>query len=159
MGFKHVGKKVETSDFRVDKDLFLERTKATTDGKMNIALVSITGKLIPSFTAIATQALADDNDAITNANLIGGMLTITPTGNRTKQLPTGTNLTSAFSFETTYQFADVSIINLASATHKLTLSSAADTTSVGSLDILAATSGLFRFVNQGSNSITVYRIA
>ena len=39
MGFKHVGKKVETSDFRVDKDLFLERTKATTDGKMNIALV------------------------------------------------------------------------------------------------------------------------
>ena len=48
MAFKHIGKKVELASTRIDKDLFLERTKTVTNGKINLALVGTDGKVLPS---------------------------------------------------------------------------------------------------------------
>ena len=46
MAFKHIGKKVELASTRIDKDLFLERTKTVTNGKINeMALADTVGQI------------------------------------------------------------------------------------------------------------------
>lgn len=159
MGFKYFGKKVETSSTRIDKDLFLEKTKTLNQGKINLALVGVDGKVLPSNVSVFVSTLGDNNDAITELDLVKGIMKITPTTGRTKALPSAGTIIDAFNFTTDYQFIDISIINLASSgANTLTISAGADTTLHGNALVRATASGLFRIVKL-SSTIDIYRIA
>ena len=157
MAFKFVGKKVETSNTRIDKDLFLERTKTVSAGKMNIALVGIDGKVLPSNVSAFVSVLGDNNDAITTTDLIKGLMKITPTSNRTKAFPSASTIIDALNFTTDYQFVDISIINL-SGSNTVEVSAGANTTIHGNVTVATSSSGLFRIVKL-SSTIDIYRIA
>ena len=159
MSYRHVGKKVETSSTRIDKDLFLEKTKTVSQGKINLALVGTDGKVLPSNVSVFVSALGDNNDAVTTTDLIKGIMKITPTSARTKAFPDASSIISAFNFNTNYQFVDVSIMNLSSSgADTLEVGGGSDNTFHGNLVIRAATSAIFRIVNLDS-SLDIYRIA
>ena len=157
MAFKHIGKKVETSNTRIDKDLFLERTKTISTGKMNLALVGIDGKVLPSNVSAFVSVLGDNNDAITTTDLIKGLMKITPTSNRTKAFPSASTIIDALNFTTDYQFVDVSIINL-SGSNTVEVSAGTSVTIHGGVVVRNTASGLFKIVKL-SDTIDIYRIA
>ena len=157
MAFKHIGKKVETSNTRIDKDLFLERTKTVSAGKMNIALVGIDGKVLPSNVSAFVSILGDNNDAITTTDLIKGLMKITPTSSRTKAFPSASTIIDALNFTTDYQFVDVSIINL-SGSNTVEVSAGTNVTLHGNVTVATNSSGLFRIINF-SSAIEIIRIA
>ena len=157
MAFKFVGKKVETSNTRIDKDLFLERTKTVSAGKMNVALVGIDGKVLPSNVSAFVSVLGDNNDAITTTDLIKGLMKITPTSSRTKAFPSASTIIDALNFTTDYQFVDISIINL-SGSNTVEVSAGANTTIHGNVTVARSSSGLFKIVKL-SDTIDIYRIA
>ena len=158
MSFKYFGKKVETSSTRIDKDLFLEKTKTLSQGKINLALVAPDGKVLPSNVSVFVSTLGDNNDAITTTDLIRGIMKITPTSARTKAFPSASSIISPFGFITDYQFVDVSIINLGSSgTDTLELAAGADSTFHGNVIVRAAASALFRIVKL-SSAIDIYRL-
>ena len=158
MAFKHIGKKVELASTRIDKDLFLERTKTVTNGKINLALVAPDGKVLPSNVSVFVSTLGDNNDAITTTDLIRGIMKITPTSARTKAFPSASSIISAFGFTTDYQFVDVSIMNLSSSgTDTLELAAGADSTFHGNVIVRATASALFRIVKL-SSAIDIYRL-
>ena len=157
MAFKHIGKKVETSNTRIDKDLFLERTKTVSTGKMNLALVGIDGKVLPSNVSHAVSILGDNNDAITTTDLIKGLMKITPTGSRTKAFPSAGSIIEALNFKTEFQISDVSIINLAAA-NTVQVSAGANVTIHGNAVVRGGASGLFRIVALTS-AVEILRIA
>ena len=163
MGFKYVGKKVELANTRIDKDLFLNRSKATGNNKMNGALVDSTGKVLVSPAAFAlTTPLVDDNAAIPSVGFgAGKIFTITTTGTRSKALPATATLLEAIGLTVFYQFVDIPFINLGSS-GGLTISAGdSDTTITGSAIISNGESGLFRFIaNQtAADELKIYRIA
>ena len=157
MAFKHIGKKVETSNTRIDKDLFLERTKTISTGKMNLALVGIDGKVLPSNVSAFVSVLGDNNDAITTTDLIKGLMKITPTSSRIKAFPSAATVIDALNFTTEFQFSDVSIINL-SGSNTVEVSAGANITLHGNVTVATNSSGLFRIVALTS-TVDIYRIA
>ena len=157
MAFKHIGKKVELASTRIDKDLFLERTKTISTGKMNLALVGIDGKVLPSNVSAFVSVLGDNNDAITQTDLLKGIMKITPTGSRTKAFPSAATIIDALNFTTEFQFSDVSIINL-SGSNTVEVSAGANITLHGNVTVATNSSGLFRIVALTS-TVDIYRIA
>ena len=157
MSFKYFGKKVETSSTRIDKDLFLEKTKTLSQGKINLALVAPDGKVLPSNVSVFVSTLGDNNDAITTTDLIRGIMKITPTSARTKAFPSASSIISAFGFTTDYQFVDVSIINL-SGSNTVEVSAGTSVTIHGGVVVRNTASGLFKIVKL-SDTIDIYRIA
>tara|TARA_R100000315_G_C5213054_1_gene126810 strand:+ start:271 stop:750 length:480 start_codon:yes stop_codon:yes gene_type:complete len=159
MSFKYFGKKVETSSTRIDKDLFLEKTKTVTNGKINFALVGTDGKVLPSNVSAFASTLGDNNDAITQLDLVKGIMKITPSSTRTKAFPSASDIIDAFNFTTEFQFVDVSVINLGSGgTDTLELAAGADSTFHGNVIVRAAASALFRIVALTS-TVDIYRLA
>ena len=158
MGLKHIGKKVELASTRIDKDLFLEKTKTLSQGKINLALVASDGKVLPSNVSVFVSTLGDNNDAISQLDLIKGIMKITmPTTGRTKAFPSASDIIDAFNFTTEFQFVDVSVINLSSR-YTLTVSAGADTTLHGNAVVRATASALFRIVALTS-AVDIYRLA
>ena len=157
MAFKHIGKKVELASTRIDKDLFLERTKTISTGKMNLALVGIDGKVLPSNVSAFVSVLGDNNDAITTTDLIKGLMKITPTSSRTKAFPSAATVIDALNFTTEFQFSDVSIINL-SGSNTVEVSAGTSVTIHGGVVVRNTASGLFKIVKL-SDTIDIYRIA
>ena len=157
MAFKHIGKKVELASTRIDKDLFLERTKTVTNGKINLALVGIDGKVLPSNVSAFVSVLGDNNDAITTTDLLKGLMKITPTGSRTKAFPSAATIIDALNFTEEFQFSDVSIINL-SGSNTVEVSAGANITLHGNAVVRGGASGLFRIVALTS-TVDIYRIA
>ena len=157
MAFKHIGKKVELASTRIDKDLFLERTKTVTNGKINLALVGTDGKVLPSNVSAFVSVLGDNNDAITQTDLLKGIMKITPTSSRTKAFPSAATIIDALNFTTEFQFSDVSIINL-SGSNTVEVSTGANTTLHGNVTVATNSSGLFRIVALTS-TVDIYRIA
>ena len=157
MAFKHIGKKVELASTRIDKDLFLERTKTVTNGKINLALVGRDGKVLPSNVSAFASTLGDNNDAITQTDLLKGLMKITPTGSRTKAFPSAATIIDALNFTTEFQFSDVSIINL-SGSNTVEVSAGANITLHGNVTVATNSSGLFRIVALTS-AADIYRIA
>ena len=157
MAFKHIGKKVELASTRIDKDLFLERTKTVTNGKINLALVGTDGKVLPSNVSAFVSVLGDNNDAITQPDLLKGIMKITPTSSRTKAFPSAATVIDALNFTTEFQFSDVSIINL-SGSNTVEVSTGANTTLHGNVTVATNSSGLFRIVALTS-TVDIYRIA
>ena len=157
MAFKHIGKKVELASTRIDKDLFLERTKTVTNGKINLALVGTDGKVLPSNVSAFVSVLGDNNDTITQTDLLKGIMKITPTSSRTKAFPSAATVIDALNFTTEFQFSDVSIINL-SGSNTVEVSAGANITLHGNVTVATNSSGLFRIVALTS-TVDIYRIA
>ena len=157
MAFKHIGKKVELASTRIDKDLFLERTKTVTNGKINLALVGTDGKVLPSNVSAFVSVLGDNNDAITQTDLLKGIMKITPTSSRTKAFPSAATIIDALNFTTEFQFSVVSIINL-SGSNTVEVSAGANITLHGNVTVATNSSGLFRIVALTS-TVDIYRIA
>ena len=157
MAFKHIGKKVELASTRIDKDLFLERTKTVTNGKINLALVGTDGKVLPSNVSAFVSVLGDNNDAITQTDLLKGIMKITPTSSRTKAFPSAATVIDALNFTTEFQFSDVSIINL-SGSNTVEVSAGVNITLHGNVTVATNSSGLFRIVALTS-TVDIYRIA
>jgi len=160
-GFSYVGKEVQTHDFRVDKDFYINRSKASSTGKVNGLDIDQAGKMIISPKAIAGITIDDDNVAIDHRDLEPGILKITPTANRVKPTPTAAQIITQFGFTEFYQNADIPIVNLATANYYLLLTAGSDVTLVGNMMIKPNSTGLFRFVvsNADVDEITIYRIS
>ena len=158
MGFKHIGKKVETSDFRFDKGIFLEKSKSKSNGKMSFALADINGKIIPGSAAIATATLGDDNAAIPPAFFEAGILTFAGSSDRTKATPSSEDLATALNLTDFYQFGEFVVINTSSSI--ITIGAGSGVTITGAAAVAANTSATFRAVADTNGLASdIYRIA
>lgn len=93
------------------------------------------------------------------ASLIGGLRTGTPTGEINLQLPTGADVDSAFSGLTVGQSFEWSVVNLAPATHAITVTANTGHAVVGNPVIAANTSGRFASRKAATDSFVSYRLA
>lgn len=112
---------------------------------------------------VVTQATSPTNSntsaTATASSLLGGIRTGTPTANISLTLPTGTNMDSAFtSLENNMAF-EWSVINLASATHTITVAANTNHTVVGNMVVAANSSGRFLTRKTTTNTFVTYRIA
>ena len=164
MGYKHIGKKVETSDLRLDKKVFFEKAKAVVGVKRLV--VNTAGEVVNEILARRHAVLPDDNTAIDTSAFVFGNLIITPTADRTKQLPeaktgfiddildpNGESLGSA-----SYQAFEFSVINL-SASHTITLSTNTGVTLYGNMTVAVSSSGRFMVTKSGASLVNFYRLA
>tara|TARA_R100001015_G_C4621348_1_gene178534 strand:- start:835 stop:1329 length:495 start_codon:yes stop_codon:yes gene_type:complete len=164
MGYKHIGKKVETSDLRLDKKVFFEKNKPVIGLKRLV--VNTAGEIVNELLARRHAVLPDDNTAIDTSAFNFGNLIITPTVNRTKQLPeaktgfiddvldpNGESLGAA-----SYQAYEFSVINL-SASHTITLSTNTGITLYGNMTVAVSSSGRFQAIKSGASAVNFYRIA
>lgn len=96
--------------------------------------------------------------AFTAANLLGGIVTATPTEARDLQAPTASTIISAVdaTTETGLGF-EFTVINLAADTHALTLTVNTGTTIVGSATIAAASSATFVARLASTTAVVIYR--
>jgi hypothetical protein len=113
---------------------------------------------------VVTARTAPNNSNVsataTASSLLNGLRTGTPTGNITLTLPTGTDMDAAFQDLQTNQSFEWSVINLAAATHLITVTAAATGhTVVGNMAVAAASSGRFLTRKTAANTFISYRIA
>jgi hypothetical protein len=96
--------------------------------------------------------------AFTAANLLGGIVTATPTEARNLQAPTAATVIAAVdaTTETGLGF-EFTVINLAADTHALTLTVNTGTTIVGSAVISAASSATFVARLASTTAVVLYR--
>jgi hypothetical protein len=109
-------------------------------------------------TARTAPANSNTSATATASSLLDGLRTGTPTGNITLTLPTGTDMDSAFQELQANQSFEWSVINLAAATHLITVTAAAGHTVVGNMAVAAATSGRFITRKTAANTFISYRI-
>jgi hypothetical protein len=94
----------------------------------------------------------------TAANLLSGIVTATPTEARNIQAPTASALITAVDADTETGLGfEFTIINLAGATHALTLTVNTGTTLVGSVTIAAASSATFVARLAATDAVVIYR--
>tara|TARA_R100000479_G_scaffold144062_1_gene79572 strand:- start:613 stop:1107 length:495 start_codon:yes stop_codon:yes gene_type:complete len=164
MRFKHIGKKVETSEIRLDKNVFFEKAKSALGFKRLV--IDSQGRANNEIIGRRSVTLGDNNDALTVTNFTeGGILEITPTTNRTKATPTATQLIESLLdidgealVAASYEAFEFSIINL-DASNSISLSAGTGVTTVGSMSVRQSTSGRFQFVKIGSAEVKLYRLA
>ena len=112
---------------------------------------------------VVTQATSPTNSnttaTATAASLRSGLRTGTPTAAINLTLPTGTNMDAAFfGLENNMSF-EWSYINLAGATHVVTVVANTDHTVVGNMAVQPATSARFLTRKTAANTFITYRIA
>ena len=102
--------------------------------------------------------LGDNNDAITGANLGGGIMTIEPTSDRTKPTDTAANIigTADMGLDATNDCFETVIVNT-NASNKLTITAGSGVTLVGGFEITAATSATVRITRTGASAVSIYR--
>jgi hypothetical protein len=137
-GNAYVGALVVNSDLQVQDDTYI-------NGHLGVD--------------ISVNNIADGASmAFTAANLLAGIVTATPTTGRTLSAPAAADLIAAVTPITPtgvgFEFV---VINLASATHALTLGTATGTTIVGSATIAAASSATFVARIASSSAVVIYR--
>jgi small neutral amino acid transporter SnatA (MarC family) len=94
----------------------------------------------------------------TAANLLAGIVSATPTTARNLQAPTAaTPIAAVTPLTATGVGFEFTVINLASATHALTLTVNTGTTIVGSATIAAASSATFVARIASSSAVVIYR--
>ena len=163
MGFKFVGKKVETSDIRLDKKVFFEKAKSVLGFKR--LTVDTEGRVNNEVVGRRKVVLADDNTSVSVADLDDGILVITTTADRTKDTPTATQLIESILdidgealVAASYEAFEFSIINLGGS-NTITLSPTTGVTSVGSMTVAKSSSGRFQIIKTGSAAVELYRLA
>ena len=160
-GFSYFGKKVETQQIRFDKDVFFEKNKSIgIDGALTTTSFNFEGKAITEFQGRKINNITDDNVAVPVTNLINsGILTITPTADRVKALPsfTGGSSWNEYLIETFSAF-DFVLLNQSNS-FSLTLTvNGVDLNNFGSLIVGPSTSGIFRVIRLGDSEAVVVRL-
>ena len=104
--------------------------------------------------------LTDVAETMTAAQVVtnGGLFICTPTATRAKTIPTGTLTCAALKGYATGDTFDVSFVNLAAATHALTITAGTDATIVGSATVAAASSASFKVRVSATNTVVWYRV-
>jgi hypothetical protein len=105
-------------------------------------------------------AAADENTTQSAATLVASKVvyTMTPTANRTLTTPTGAQLGAAVADEAVGFSFEFTVVNLASATHTITLTDGGDGISlVGDAVVEAATSSTFVGVVTAADTVVVYK--
>jgi hypothetical protein len=96
--------------------------------------------------------------AFVAADLLAGIITATPTAARNLSVPTAATIIAAINPATATGIGlEFTVINLASATHALTLAVATGTTLVGSVTIAAASSATFVARIASDSAVVIYR--
>jgi hypothetical protein len=108
---------------------------------------------------VAVNNIADGASmTFTAANLLAGIVTATPTEARNLQAPTAAAIIAAVDADTETGLGfEFTIINLAGATHALTLTGNTETTIVGSVTIAAASSATFVARLASTSAVVIYR--
>ena len=104
--------------------------------------------------------LTDLAETLTATQVVtnGGLLVGTPTASRAKTIPTGTLTCAALKGYKVGDTFDVSVVNLAAATHPLVITAGTDATIVGSATVAAATSASFKVRVSATNTVVWYRV-
>ena len=104
--------------------------------------------------------LTDLAETLTATQVVtnGGLLVGTPTASRAKTIPTGTLTCGALKGYAVGDTFDVSVVNLAAATHPLVITAGTDATIVGSATVAAATSASFKVRVSAANTVVWYRV-
>jgi hypothetical protein len=163
MGFKHVGKKVETSELRLDKNVFFEKARAVLGFKRLV--IDTQGRANNEIVGRRKQVLSDNDDALTTDVLDDGILVITPTADRTKSTPTATQLIENILdvdgeaiTAASYEAFEFSIINLSTG-RTITLSAGTGVTLVGNMTVAISSSGRFQMIKISTAAVELYRLA
>jgi hypothetical protein len=108
---------------------------------------------------VAVTNIADGASmTFTAANLLSGIITATPTEARNLQAPTASALITAVDADTETGLGfEFTVINLASATHVLTLTVNTGTTIVGLATVQPATSATFVARLAATDAVVIYR--
>jgi hypothetical protein len=105
-----------------------------------------------------TPVNSNTSTTATAASLLTGIRTGTPAANIDLQVPTGTDLDAAFVSLANNQTLEWTVINLASATHAITVTANTDHTVVGNMVVAAASSARFASRKTAANTFITYRI-
>ena len=110
-----------------------------------------TGKLL--------LAAADENTTLSAAQACGSIVTMTPSTGRTLTTPIGTAIIAELGLQAKIgQTFEVSVVNLAGATHAITFTAGATgVTVVGSATVAAATGGTFTGRVATASTVVFYR--
>jgi len=111
------------------------------------------------FTARTAPANSNVTATATAASLLDGLRTGTPAANINLTLPTGANMDAAFQELQNNQSFEWSLINLAAATHVITVVANTTHTVVGNMGVAAASSGRFLTRKTTDNTFITYRLA
>ena len=105
--------------------------------------------------------LTDTAETLTAAMVVtnGGLLVGTPTASRAKTIPTGTLTCAALKGYKVGDTFDVSVVNLAAATHPLVITAGTDATIVGVATVAALTSASFKVRVSATNTVVWYRVS
>ena len=105
--------------------------------------------------------LTDLAETLTATQVVtnGGLLVGTPTASRAKTIPTGTLTCAALKGYKVGDTFDVSVVNLAAATHPLVITAGTDATIVGVATVAAATSASFKVRVSATNTVVWYRVS
>lgn len=113
---------------------------------------------VTAFEKRTEVAETDAAQTLTAAELLDSKLfTCTPTAARNFTTATAAQIVAALSDESTGTSFEFTIVNLAGATHAITLVGGTSVTVVGSATVSAASSGTFLGVVQSDNTVKVYR--
>ena len=104
-------------------------------------------------------AASNTSVTITAASMLDGLRTGTPAAAINYTLPTGTNMDAAFQELQTEQSFEWSVVNLAAATHAITVVQNTGHTVVGNMVVAANSSGRFLTRKTAANTFITYRIA
>jgi hypothetical protein len=112
----------------------------------------------------SVKEAADEATTLTAAETVGGIVTMTPSAGRALTTPTGAQLKTYFGgpLEIGTSF-ELTVVNVAAATHAITLTAAASGITLGGVSgmatVAAATSATYVFVCTavGTPAFTVYR--
>ena len=164
MSFKHVGKKVETSEIRLDKNVFFEKAKSVLGFKRLV--IDSQGRANNEIIGRRAITLGDNDDALTAANFTnGGIFKITPTSNRTKATPTATqhierllDVEGEALVAASYEAYEFSVINLSSG-RTLEISAGTGVTLVGNMITAVSSSSRFQLVKTDTAAVELYRLA
>ena len=157
-GFNYIGKKVETSDVRIDKKLIFTKGKSSSASHVNQICANTNGELFGLITGRRLATLSDASATLSQVQTKAGVLEMTPSTSRTLTTRTAVEIISDLGFNDNFTFFDFSIINL-SAGDIIRLAGGTDVTIKGGIDTAAGTSSRYSYVRTSSTEISVIRLA
>ena len=130
-----------------------------TDGAVTRKRLETWAALREKVTVVAATDAATTQAQATLAAAGHVVYTMTPSTGRTLTTPTGAELGAAFTDEAVGTSFKFSVVNLAGATHAVTLTAGASgVTLVGVAAVAAASSASFVGVFTAANTVTIYRV-
>ena len=131
-----------------------------TDGAVTRKRLETWAALREKVTVVAATDAATTQAQATLAAAGDVVYTMTPSTGRTLTTPTGAELGAAFTDEAVGTSFKFSVVNLAAATHAITLTAGASgVTLVGAVAVAAATSASFAAVFTATDTVIIYRVA